>query len=170
MKPGGSMPHSQRLSNNPYREPDQFNSSYWYYFFKIHSNIVPLWTLDLLKGFVPLGVPVKILKGLLSYSFLATWPAHLNLLDLINLSILGDRYKFWSSLVWSLLYSPFESLLGPNIHLRVLFSNTLCLHISLNVRDHVSQPYSTTGNIIVLYILIFKFLERSLADKSVWTE
>ena len=28
-------------------------------------------------------------------------------------------------------------------------------------RDHVSQPYNTTGNIIVLYILIFKFLERS---------
>ena len=38
------------------------------------------------------------------------------------------------------------------------------------VRDHVSQPFSTTDNIIVLYILIFKFLERSLEDKSVWTE
>ena len=25
------------------------------------------------------------------------------------------------------------------------------MHPSLNVRDHVSQPYSTTGNIIVLY-------------------
>ena len=47
------------------------------------------------------------------------------------------------------------------------FSNP---HFSLNVRDHVSQPYSTTGNIIVLYILIFKFLGKSQEDKSVWTE
>ena len=44
------------------------------------------------------------------------------------------------------------------------------LDSSLNVRDHVSQPYSTTGNTIVLYILLIKFLERSLEDKSVWTD
>jgi hypothetical protein len=57
-------------------------------------------------------------------------------------------------------------------------------------RDHVSQPYSTTGNIMcalvptlialgafrptgkitVLYILIFKFLGRSREVKSVQTE
>ena len=43
---------------------------------------------------------------------------------------------------------------------------TLSLLCSLNVRDHASQPYSTTGNIIVLYILILEFLERSLDDKN----
>ena len=34
--------------------------------------------------------------------------------------------------------------------------------------NHIAQ----TGNIIVLYtsIVIFKFLERSLEDNSVWTE
>ena len=37
------------------------------------------------------------------------------------------------------------------------------------VRDQASQPCSTTGNIIVLYIVIFKFIERSREDKSVWT-
>ena len=45
----------------------------------------------------------------------------------------------------------------PYIHLRILFSNTLCLHSSLNVRNHVSQPYSTTGNIIYCFIY-FNFI------------
>ena len=35
------------------------------------------------KVLFPAGVPVKILKTLLPYSILATWPAHLSLLDLI---------------------------------------------------------------------------------------
>ena len=39
---------------------------------------------------------------------------------------------------------------------------------SLNVGNHVSQPYSTPGNIIVLYILIFKFLERILEDNILY--
>ena len=30
MKPGGSIPHSQRLTNNPYPEPNQPNSTHWY--------------------------------------------------------------------------------------------------------------------------------------------
>jgi hypothetical protein len=34
----------------------------------------------------------------------------------------------------------FSSLLGPNIRIRFLFSNTLSLHSSFNVRDHASQP------------------------------
>ena len=65
--------------------------------------------------------------------------------------------------------SPLPILLDPNIRLRILFSNTLSLDSSLNVRDHVSQPHSTTGNTIVLYILIFKFLERSLEDIFIYT-
>jgi hypothetical protein len=43
---------------------------------------------------------------------------------------------------------------------------TLRLRPSPNVRAHASHPYSTTGNIIVLHILIFKFLERSREDKK----
>ena len=60
--------------------------------------------------------------------------------------------------------------LGPNIPLRILFSNTLSLHSSLNTRNHVLQTYTTTSNIVVLYLLIFKFLETSREDKTVWTK
>ena len=52
--------------------------------------------LGLLKCLFPVGLPVKIkiLKALLSSSILATWPAHLNLLDLITVTILSERYKY----------------------------------------------------------------------------
>ena len=39
--------------------------------------------------------------------------------------------------VMNLLHSPFASILGPNIRLRILFSNTLSLRFSVNARDHV---------------------------------
>ena len=67
------------------------------------------------KGFFPVDLPVKILKALLPSSILPTWPAHLNPLYLITLTILGKRYKLCSSSLWSLLNTP----LGPNIRLRI---------------------------------------------------
>jgi hypothetical protein len=51
------------------------------------------------------------------------------------------------------------SLLGPNALLSTLFSNTFILRSSLNVSDQASHPYKTTGKIIVLYMLSFKFLD-----------
>ena len=74
---------------------------------------------------------------------------------------------------FSFFHSPVtSSLLGPNILLRTLFLNTLSLRSSLNVSDQVSHPYKTTGKIIVLYILMFIFLDSKLEDKitsSCWT-
>ena len=112
MEPGDSMPHSQGLSNNPYREPNQPNYPHNTYLIKVHSNIVALsshlW-LGLPKGLFPVGLPVKILKALLPSSILVACPAHLKLLDIITLTILAERYKIWSSSLWSLLHSPFSS-------------------------------------------------------------
>jgi len=41
---------------------------------------------------------------------------------------------------------------------------------SRSVRDQVSSPYKTTSEIMVLYILIFKFLERKREEKRFGTE
>jgi len=44
------------------------------------------------------------------------------------------------------LHSPvISSLLGPNILLSTLFSNTFCLRYSLNMSDRVSHSYTATG-------------------------
>jgi hypothetical protein len=50
-----------------------------------------------------------------------------------------------------------------------LFSNNLSFLSSRNVSDQISHPYKTTRKIIVLYILIFKFLDSSLEDKMLCT-
>jgi hypothetical protein len=55
---------------------------------------------------------------------------------------LGKVYRSFSSSLYSFFHSPVtSSLLGPNILLYNLFSNTLNLCSSLNVSDQVSHPY-----------------------------
>jgi len=65
---------------------------------------------------------------------------------------------FFHSLVTSFL-------LRPNILLNTLYSDTLSLRSSFNVSNQVSDPYKTTGKIIILYILIRIFLDIKLEDK-----
>jgi dolichol kinase len=60
--------------------------------------------------------------------------------------------------------------LDPNILLSTLFWNALSLCASPDMRDHVSRPYKTTGNIVVLCILIFIVLNNNLEDKSLCTQ
>jgi hypothetical protein len=63
------------------------------YFFIIHSNIIlPSTARIVLKVLYHVGLPVNILKVLLS-SILAVCPAHLNLLDLMTLNTLYERHK-----------------------------------------------------------------------------
>jgi hypothetical protein len=94
----------------------------------------------------------------------ATCPAHL-ISRFDHPDYIGCEYRSLSSLLCSLLHFPLTlSVLGPNI-LSTLFSNTLSLCYSLSVRNHISHPYKTTGEIIVLYTLIFVSLDSNVEDK-----
>ena len=66
----------------------------------------------------------------------ATCPAHLILLNFITRTILGEEYRSFSSL-YNHLHSPVtSSLLGPNIFLNTLFTNTLSFLSFLYVNDY----------------------------------
>ena len=90
------MLHSQKLSNNSYPELINPIPHIYTYLFKIHSNIVFHICVDLPRGLFPVGLPVKILKALLSSPIMVTCPAYLYLLDFITLTILSERYKLLS--------------------------------------------------------------------------
>ena len=78
----------------------------------------------------------------------------------------GWGVQILSSSLFSFLHSSVtSSLLGQNILLIALFSNTLSRLTSPNVSDQVSHPYKTTDKLIVVYTLIIKFLDSRLEDK-----
>ena len=92
-------------------------------------------------------------------------PSHSS--QFITRTILGQQYRPLISTLRSFLRSSVTSpLLGPNTLLNTLFSNTLRLRSSLNVSDQVSRPYKTTGKNIFHYMLVFKFLDSKLEDKT----
>ena len=80
--------------------------------------------------------------------------------------------KFIKLLIMFFPHSPVVnwSLLGPNILFNTLFSNTFSLYSSLNVSNPVSHLYNTTGESIVLNVLIFKSLDSKLEDKRFCTK
>ena len=102
--------------------------------------------LGLPSGLFPSGFPNKALYTLLLSPIRATCPAHFILLDFITRTILGEECRSLSSSLCSFLHSPVtSSLLGPNILLNTLFSNTLSLRSSLNVSHQISRPHKTSG-------------------------
>ena len=130
------------------------------YFLKIHLNIILSSTSGSPQCLFPPGFPTRTPCTPLPSSIRATCPAHLILFNFTTHTIFGKEYRSLSSSLCNFLHSHVtSSLLGPNTLLNTLFSNTLSLRSSLNVSDQVTHPYSTTGNIIVLNILIFTVLK-----------
>ena len=123
------------------------------------------------SGLFPSGFPTKILHTRLLCPIGVICPDHLILLDFIIRTKLNEGYRSLSSSLGGFLHTPVTSShLETNILLNTLFSKTQSLRSFLNVSDHVSHPYKTTGNIIILYIWIFIFLCNKLEDERFCTE
>jgi uncharacterized membrane protein SirB2 len=111
------------------------------------------------------GFPISNLYTFLFSPVRATFLADLILFDLIIRIMLGVNYKSRSSSLFSFLHTPTTSYtFGPSILLCTLFSDTR------SVRDHVSKPYRTTGKIIALCILIFKFFDSRRESSRYYTK
>jgi hypothetical protein len=67
---------------------------------------------------IPSGFPTNILYAFLSYPIRSTFPAHLNLLDLIILIILGDEYNYEAP-----HYTVFSNHLSPHPSSVQIFSS-----------------------------------------------
>jgi hypothetical protein len=118
------------------------------HFLKIHHSIILHLCLGLLNGPFILGFLTKTLYTPFFFPIRSTRLVHLILLDLINLTIFGEHYKLLSSLLCSFLHSPVttSNIIRNNFHI-TLFSNTLSLHSSLNMSDHVLHPYKQQGKL-----------------------
>ena len=132
MEPEGSLPYSQGPATCPYPGPDQSSRCPSSHFLKIHLNIIlpstprsSKWSLSFRFPHQNPPLPIR-----------ATCPTYLILPELINRTILGEEYRSLNHSLCSSLHSTVtSSLLGPNILLNSLFSNTLILRSSLCVSD-----------------------------------
>ena len=133
----------------------------------------PQWSLSL---WFPHQDPIHPLSSLIP----ATCPAHLIILDFITRTILGEGYKSFSSSLCNLLHSPItSSLLGPNILLNTMFSNTLslvtALHYSICTLCFTQQtgfktrhrPQHTAATSVCLMLNPF-LIPQSLTIKFPW--
>jgi len=172
MEPECSVPYSQVPTTCPYTEPawsspNPPHPTSWRSILILSSHLF----LGLPSGLFASGFLTKSLYMHLISPHMRSMlhPAYSSLC--YHASNIGWQYRSFSSSLCHFLHTTVtSSFLGPNSVLNTLFWNTLRLCSSLNVSYQVSHPYNNKGRIIVLYILIFKFLDSILEDKRFYTE
>jgi len=127
--------------------------------------------LGLPSGLFPSGFPTKTLYRLLPSAIRATCSSHRILLDFITRKILGEEYRSLSSSLC--IFFPFSCYLVPLRH-KYSPQNVILKPPQSTILPHCQRPSFTpiqkTDKIIVLYILIFKFLDIKLEYKRFCTE
>ena len=163
MEPESSLPHSQEPATCPYPDPDYSSQcprpTSWRGILILSYHL----RLCLPIGPFPYGFPNKTLQAPTLCLIGSKRRAHFIILDLLIQKIYVEAHRAKSSSLYSLLQCPVvSSLLGTNIFLSTLLSNTLSLWSFLNVRDKVSFPYKTKVKIVSMYILIFTCLDSKV--------
>ena len=122
------------------------------HFLKTHLNIIISSTPGSPKWYLSLKFPHQNPVYATPFPIPTACPTHLILLNFITQTILGEDYRSLSSLC-SFPHSPVtSSILGPNILLSTLFSNTLSLCSYLNVSNQVSLEYQSKSKAVCMKI------------------
>ena len=150
MEPEVSLPHSQMPATCPYSEsarssPCPPHPTSWRSILILSSHL----RLFLPSGLFPSGFPHQYPAYTSPLPRIHYMPRQSHSSRFYHPNNIGWGVKVSSSLCIFLHSFATSFLLGPNILLNTLFSNTLSLCSSLNVRNQVSHAYKTTGKIIV---------------------
>ena len=116
-------------------------------------------------------VPFPQVSPLLLSPVRAKWPTYPILLDLITRMLFREEYKSLSSSLCSFSPLPFYlDLLRPKYSPQHPIVKQPQPPFLPQCDDHVSHPYTTTGKITVLFVLILMCLDSKLEDKRFYTD